>query len=173
MSIIERLQRLDERLDLDGPQKRQKQEERRAVLEALPDPARRSLARLRIATWAADVLAADMRHFRMPLSVPMIQRYPHVSERHRRPLDAAYIGRRSYIRESAMTKRLIDVDDEVLEAARQVLGTETIKDTVNSALRASVQAAERRQRVDVAALKRFAEASRDLLDGEVMADAWR
>jgi Arc/MetJ family transcription regulator len=72
-----------------------------------------------------------------------------------------------------MTKRLIDVDDEVLEAARQVLGTETIKDTVNSALRASVQTAERQQRVNVAALKRFAEASRDLLDDEVMADAWR
>jgi Arc/MetJ family transcription regulator len=72
-----------------------------------------------------------------------------------------------------MTKRLIDVDDEVLEAARQVLGTETIKDTVNFALRASVQTAERQQRVNVAALKRFAEASRDLLDNEVMADAWR
>ena len=71
-----------------------------------------------------------------------------------------------------MTKRLIDVDDDVLEAARHVLGTDTIKDTVNSALRASVQAAER-QRVDVAALKRFAEASRDLLDDDAMTDAWR
>lgn len=72
-----------------------------------------------------------------------------------------------------MTKRLIDVDDQVLEAARRVLGTTTIKDTVNSALRASVEAAERRQHVDVAALKRFAEASRDLRDDDVMADAWR
>ncbi len=72
-----------------------------------------------------------------------------------------------------MTKRLIDVDDDVLEAAKQVLGTDTIKDTVNSALRASVQAAERRQRLDAEALKRFADASRDLLDDDVMADAWR
>lgn len=72
-----------------------------------------------------------------------------------------------------MTKRLIDVDDDVLEAARHVLGTDTIEDTVNSALRASVQAAERRQRVDVAALKRFARASRDLLDDDVVTDAWR
>jgi len=72
-----------------------------------------------------------------------------------------------------MTKRLIDVEDEVLEAARRVLGTGTIKDTVNTALRATVQAAERRERVDAAALKRFAEASRDLLDEDVMADAWR
>jgi Arc/MetJ family transcription regulator len=72
-----------------------------------------------------------------------------------------------------MTKRLIDVDDQVLEAARRVLGTATIKDTVNSALRASVEAAERRQHVDAAALKRFAEASRDLRDDGVMAEAWR
>jgi Arc/MetJ family transcription regulator len=71
-----------------------------------------------------------------------------------------------------MTKRLIDVDDEALEAARRVLGTDTMKDTVNAALRASVQAAERRH-VDVAALQRFAAASRDLRDDDVMADAWR
>ncbi len=58
MSLIERLQRLDERLGLDGPQKRQKQEERRAALESLPEPARRSLARLRVA--ALLVLAAAM-----------------------------------------------------------------------------------------------------------------
>ncbi|WP_236791182.1 type II toxin-antitoxin system VapB family antitoxin [Amycolatopsis sp. GM8] len=32
-------------------------------------------------------------------------------------------------------KRLIDVDDESLEAARSKLGTSTIKDTVNAALR--------------------------------------
>jgi Arc/MetJ family transcription regulator len=72
-----------------------------------------------------------------------------------------------------MTKRFIDVDDDILEAARRVLGTLTIKDTVNSALRESVQAAERRQRADAAALQRFAAASRDLLDEGVMADAWR
>lgn len=34
-----------------------------------------------------------------------------------------------------MTKRLIDVDDTVLEAARAHLGTTTMKDTVNEALR--------------------------------------
>jgi Arc/MetJ family transcription regulator len=72
-----------------------------------------------------------------------------------------------------MTKRLIDVEDESLDAARRALGTATIKDTVNAALRASAQAAERRERVNVDALKRFADASRDLLDEEVMADAWR
>ena len=74
---------------------------------------------------------------------------------------------------TVMTKRLIDVEDDALEAARRVLGTETMKDTVNTALRAAVHAAERRKRVDVEALRRFAEASRDLLDEDVMADAWR
>ena len=34
-----------------------------------------------------------------------------------------------------MGKRLIDIDDEALDAARVQLGTATIKDTVNEALR--------------------------------------
>lgn len=34
-----------------------------------------------------------------------------------------------------VTKRLIDVDDEQLGAARAELGTSTLKDTVNEALR--------------------------------------
>lgn len=33
-----------------------------------------------------------------------------------------------------MTKRLVDIDDDVLEAARAELGCRTIKDTVNRAL---------------------------------------
>lgn len=36
---------------------------------------------------------------------------------------------------TGMTKRLIDVDDDALDAARSRLGTRTIKDTVNEALR--------------------------------------
>jgi ferric-dicitrate binding protein FerR (iron transport regulator) len=57
MNLIERLQRLDERLGLDGPRKRQKQEERRAALKSLPQPARRSLTRLRIAALLVLVAA--------------------------------------------------------------------------------------------------------------------
>ena len=38
-----------------------------------------------------------------------------------------------------MTKRLVDVDDEVLAQARRILGTETMKDTVNRALREVVR----------------------------------
>lgn len=34
-----------------------------------------------------------------------------------------------------MPKHLVDIDDEALGAARAELGTETIKDTVNEALR--------------------------------------
>jgi len=39
-----------------------------------------------------------------------------------------------------MTKRLVDVDDEALAAARARLGTKTIKDTVNQALREAADA---------------------------------
>jgi len=38
-----------------------------------------------------------------------------------------------------MTKRLIDVDDDALDAARVKLGTATIKDTVNEALRSAAR----------------------------------
>jgi Arc/MetJ family transcription regulator len=34
-----------------------------------------------------------------------------------------------------MSKRLVDIDDRVLDDARAELGTTTIKDTVNTALR--------------------------------------
>lgn len=42
-----------------------------------------------------------------------------------------------------MTKTLVDIDDELLEAARAALGTSTKKDTVNAALR-EVVALQRR-----------------------------
>jgi Arc/MetJ family transcription regulator len=43
-------------------------------------------------------------------------------------LDASYIL-------TWMAKHLVDIDDEALGAARAELGTETIKETVNEALR--------------------------------------
>ena len=33
-----------------------------------------------------------------------------------------------------MTKRLVDIDDGLLERAKSIAGTDTIKDTVNTAL---------------------------------------
>jgi len=44
-----------------------------------------------------------------------------------------------------MTKTLVDIDDALLEAAREVLGTSTKKDTVNAALREVLAAQERRR----------------------------
>ena len=46
-----------------------------------------------------------------------------------------------------MTKTLIDSDDDLLEAAREALGTTTKKDTVNTALREVLAAQQRRRAV--------------------------
>jgi len=64
-----------------------------------------------------------------------------------------------------MAKHLIDLDEDRLGAARAELGTTTIKDTVNEALRLATS--QREQRVS-AALDVLAEAD---LDDRV--DAWR
>ena len=64
-----------------------------------------------------------------------------------------------------MTKRLIDVDDDALAAARVKLGTATIKDTVNVALRT---AARQRGKELADALMTLSNA--DLVD---RSDAWR
>jgi len=57
-----------------------------------------------------------------------------------------------------MTKRLIDVDDDALDAARAKLGTSTIKDTVNEALRT---AARERSAELASALSTLSEADLD------------
>ena len=44
-----------------------------------------------------------------------------------------------------VTKTLIDIDDDLLEAAREALGTTTKKDTVNTALREVLAAQQRRR----------------------------
>ena len=68
-----------------------------------------------------------------------------------------------------MTKTLVEIDDEALERARQVLQTTTKKDTVNAAL-ASVAALGARRRD----LERFStDAHADLRDAEIMSSAWR
>lgn len=64
-----------------------------------------------------------------------------------------------------MAKHLVDLDEETLGVARSELGTRTIKDTVNEALR---RAGERREHRVATALDRLAEAP--LGD---RADAWR
>ena len=64
-----------------------------------------------------------------------------------------------------MSKHLVDLDEDALSAARTELGTLTIKDTVNQALRLATE--QRRPRVS-AALDTLGAA--DLRD---RADAWR
>ena len=64
-----------------------------------------------------------------------------------------------------MSKHLVDIDEEALSAARAELGTLTLKDTVNEALRA---AASRRDPRVVEALDVLAKA--DFAD---RTDAWR
>lgn len=64
-----------------------------------------------------------------------------------------------------MAKHLIDLDEDALGAARAELGTSTIKDTVNEALRRATTA---RQARVAAALDVLAHA-----DLEDRADAWR
>lgn len=67
-----------------------------------------------------------------------------------------------------MAKTLIDVDEEYLAAAQQVLQTETKKDTVNGALRAVAALAARRRD-----LQRLASGGLpDLEDEDVMRAAW-
>jgi len=64
-----------------------------------------------------------------------------------------------------MAKHLVDIDDEALSAARAQLGTETIKDTVNQALR---RAGHTRSKTLTVALDRLARADLGQRD-----DAWR
>jgi Arc/MetJ family transcription regulator len=64
-----------------------------------------------------------------------------------------------------MAKHLVDIDEQALELARAELGTSTIKETVNAALRHA--ASQRKERV-VAALDTLAAAP-----PEDRADAWR
>ena len=68
-----------------------------------------------------------------------------------------------------MTKRLIDVDDELLAKAKAALGTRTMKDTVNEALSEAAKTARRRRHAE--RLSRME--GLDLDDAKTMAGAWR
>ncbi len=68
-----------------------------------------------------------------------------------------------------MTKRLVEIDDAALGAAREALGTLTIKDTVDMALRGAAALEARRRHLD-----RFrVDGLPDLRDADVMSRAWR
>lgn len=68
-----------------------------------------------------------------------------------------------------MTKRLVDIDDDLLAKAREILGADTIKDTVNGALRELT-----RRQLRLRLLRRLMTMEGlDLDDPEVMKGAWR
>ena len=91
---------------------------------------------------------------------------------HRRGIPRAVSSQRDpciyptkFVYSRIVSKHRIDVDDHALSAARAELGTTTIKDTVNEALRRATS--ERSQRIQQAL---------DVLAGadlEDRADAWR
>jgi Arc/MetJ family transcription regulator len=68
-----------------------------------------------------------------------------------------------------MGKRLVDIDDSLLEQARKILGAATMKDTVNRSLAEVVRADLRRQH----AARLLAMDGLDLDDADVMDGAWR
>ena len=68
-----------------------------------------------------------------------------------------------------MSKTSVDIDNNPLEQARNLLGTSSIKETIHCALREVVQAAARRQEVE--ALVKMD--GLDLADNEIMKNAWR
>lgn len=68
-----------------------------------------------------------------------------------------------------MSKTSVDIDSDLLERARSLLGTSSIKETIHCALREIVRAEARRQ--EVAAL--VAMDGLDLADREIMKNAWR
>jgi Arc/MetJ family transcription regulator len=68
-----------------------------------------------------------------------------------------------------MSKTLIDLDDDLLTQAQEILGTTTKKDTVNEAMRRVVREAAVREFMEMAREGAFS----DLGDPDVMASAWR
>ncbi len=73
------------------------------------------------------------------------------------------------IYDALMSKRLVDIDDELLEAAKALLGAATMKEAVNRSLEAVVLADRRRRHADRLEAMRGLE----LDDPNVMSGAWR
>ena len=73
------------------------------------------------------------------------------------------------VEEVDMAKTLIDVNEEYLAAAQEVLHTKTKKDTINAALRAVAALAARRRDLE----RLVSGGLPDLEDAEVMRAAWQ
>ena len=70
---------------------------------------------------------------------------------------------------STVTKRLIDIDDDLLEKVRSLIGASTMKEAVNGALQHVVDFELRLQHVR----RLMTLEGMDLADQQVMRDAWR
>ncbi len=68
-----------------------------------------------------------------------------------------------------MSKRLVDIDDDLLKEASAILGASTMKEAVNRSLESVVVAARRRRHAD----RLEAMVGIDLDNPAVMAGAWR
>ena len=81
----------------------------------------------------------------------------------------------TYISDDPMTKRLIEIDDDLLTRARLTLGTRGIRDTVVMALErvAAHESVEEREARIHHLIDDFVDATRDLRDPEVMKGAWQ
>jgi len=70
---------------------------------------------------------------------------------------------------AVVTKRLVEIDDDLLDEATALLGASTMKETVNRSLEAVVLAARRRRHADRLEAMR----DLDLAKPRVMSGAWR
>ena len=68
-----------------------------------------------------------------------------------------------------MSKTSVDIDDDLLRQARDLLGTSSIRATIHCALREVVTSAARRREVEAMANME----GLDLADDEIMKGAWR
>ena len=68
-----------------------------------------------------------------------------------------------------MHKTSVDIDDRLIAQVRDLLGTSSMKETIDQALREVVRSAARREEIRVLA----AMEDLDLADEQVMAGAWR
>ena len=69
----------------------------------------------------------------------------------------------------SVRKTSVAIDEELLAAVRETLGTATVKDTVERAFREVIAARARREEVEALSSMR----GMDLGDKRVMAGAWR
>ena len=68
-----------------------------------------------------------------------------------------------------MTKRLVDIDDDLLEQVREMTGAATMKEAVNGALQHVVDFELRLEHVR----RLITLEGMDLADEQIMRDAWR